>query len=564
VKPRRAALWILCVIGAAATLGAQTDLPGPAQPAQIKAELERAAAAPPAPLVMPAAPREPSATAPDASPRFVLRAVEILGAKRYAREELAKIFSAQIDRPVTLQELEKLTARITARYRGDGYLLAQAILPAQEIRDGVVRIQVVEGFIDKVEERGAALRWTPLTRALAAGMVKNRPVSVSEVEGALLLIDDLPGLEVHSVLAASPTSFGAARASLELEHQPVNGFLSLDNRGSRFVGPLILSAGFQLNALAGFHEQLTFHAATAPDRTAELRFGAGSLAFPFGRKTAGGTLRLGFESLRTRPTLPADAFPLDTVSRGEEFSASYAQWLRRSRQYNLRLEAGFAAKDGITTLEALPQDLFNPTEDRVRVARLVLIAEGLDRGGAANQASVSWHQGVDVFGASDGRRVSRLTGADGTFTYFQSMLSRVQPLGSMWQLFGRAEGQYSLQPLLPAERFGVGGGQAGRGFPPGNITGDSGAAGTLELRHHVRRWRHAPFQAYGFVDAGWTWNRADARRDSQRLVSGGGGLRLNLGRFFSLNPEIVYRFDGGATDGGDRRTRFHFGVVGRF
>jgi hemolysin activation/secretion protein len=426
-----------------------------------------------------------------------------------------------------------------------------------------VRVQVVEGFIDAVEERGNPRRWTRLSRGLAGGLTASRPVTVDAIERSLLLLEDLPGLAVRSVLSPSPTQFGAARASLELAHAPVHGYASLDNRGSRFVGPLLSSVGVQLNSLAGWHEQLTLHGATVPDRTRELRYGAATFSMPVSQQLACGRLRVGAEVLRTTPSLPESAFPLGTRSRGEEFSIGYSQALQRTRSRNLRFDLSFSAKNGVTSLEALPQSLFKPTEDRVRVAEIGFAFEGLDRGGAANLASVRWHQGIDIVDASDGRGVSRLTGTDAQFTYFDATLSRVQPCGERLQIFLKLDGQFSLDPLLPAERFGVGGSQTGRGFPPGTLTGDSGVAATVELRH-IRRLGPIPFQLYGLLDLGWAWDRNTNNKHSSRLIAGGAGLRFNLGSHVSLNPEVVNRLDGFAADGDESRWRFLFSVVGRF
>ena len=82
-----------------------------------------------------------------------------------------------------------------------------------------------------------------------------------------------------------------------------------------------------------------------------------------------------------------------------------------------------------------------------------------------------------------GGRDSRLTGASGTFTYLNGTLSRQQTLGGGWGAFAAINAQYSFNPLLLTERFGVGGSQFGRGYAPGNITGDHGIAAKVELQY---------------------------------------------------------------------------------
>ena len=55
-------------------------------------------------------------------------------------------------RSVSLGELQAGAARITAYYRQQGYVLARAYLPAQEIQDGQVHIAILEGNYGQITE----------------------------------------------------------------------------------------------------------------------------------------------------------------------------------------------------------------------------------------------------------------------------------------------------------------------------------------------------------------------------------------------------------------------------
>ena len=69
-------------------------------------------------------------------------------------EMIEKIVDGQINKwkkEVSLLDIYKVRDAITAKYRAAGYVLSQAIIPPQQISDGIVRIQVVEGYIGKVE-----------------------------------------------------------------------------------------------------------------------------------------------------------------------------------------------------------------------------------------------------------------------------------------------------------------------------------------------------------------------------------------------------------------------------
>jgi hemolysin activation/secretion protein len=97
-----------------------------------------------APQSLPAPPRPAGTT-------FKLNDLRLNGVKALSNEELQSITAPYIGRDVTLGDLEGLAQAITARYKERGYFLAQAIVPVQTVRDGIVEISVIEGRLGKVD-----------------------------------------------------------------------------------------------------------------------------------------------------------------------------------------------------------------------------------------------------------------------------------------------------------------------------------------------------------------------------------------------------------------------------
>ena len=54
-------------------------------------------------------------------------------------------------RELSLADLDQAAARVTKFYRQSGYPVARAYVPAQEIKDGVVEIAVLEGRFGKLD-----------------------------------------------------------------------------------------------------------------------------------------------------------------------------------------------------------------------------------------------------------------------------------------------------------------------------------------------------------------------------------------------------------------------------
>ncbi|MYG52870.1 MAG: ShlB/FhaC/HecB family hemolysin secretion/activation protein, partial [Rhodospirillaceae bacterium] len=273
--PRTAALLAAavacsCTLLAAGTALAQTSprpsLPPRAEPGQIERDLQRRAA-PRLPGKIPALKgdfRIPPDQAGELS--LVLTGVVIEGSTVYSDEDLASLYKDRLGRKIALAEVFKIADAITARYRNDGYILSRAILPPQTIADGVVKIRIVEGYIDNVRIEGEMRGGRTLLDAYAAKIKASRPLSNAKLERYLLLIDDLPGLSSKAVLRPAKDTPGAADLVILVEHDGIDAFARLDNRGTKFNGPGRLWLGAGLNSLTGDHDRTAARFVTARSR----------------------------------------------------------------------------------------------------------------------------------------------------------------------------------------------------------------------------------------------------------------------------------------------------------
>lgn len=108
-------------------------------------------------------------------------------------------------------------------------------------------------------------------------------------------------------------------------------------------------------------------------------------------------------------------------------------------------------------------------------------------------------------------------------------------------VYGQVSGQWSGDPLLNSEEFAVGGLVIGRGYNYGELTGDSGVAGTVEFR---LGWNPAGetlsfLQFYTFFDAASVSNHAPGGRRTDDLASAGGGIRVTARERTTLELELV-------------------------
>ena len=133
-----AAMMIATVPAMAQVPGAQTGTASPGRvEEQIKApRFERA-------LQAPVDVRESKISgAPEGAEKitFELRDIEIAGASAYGEDELRALYADRLGQTITLADLYTIAGDMTRKYRNDGYILTQIVVPPQTIRSACVGI----------------------------------------------------------------------------------------------------------------------------------------------------------------------------------------------------------------------------------------------------------------------------------------------------------------------------------------------------------------------------------------------------------------------------------------
>ena len=144
--------------------------------------------------------------------RVTVKRFAFTGHTVYSEAFLQPIVEEYLGRPLSFDDLIEAATAVRAYYRERGYFLAQAYLPEQTIRDGVVEIGIIEGRIGEIEiVRRPATR---LREGLLAGIIgahwrQGQIITETGLEKPLLLINDLPTAAITSEIRPSRT-VGAA------------------------------------------------------------------------------------------------------------------------------------------------------------------------------------------------------------------------------------------------------------------------------------------------------------------------------------------------------------------
>lgn len=477
-----------------------------------------------------------STLGPEASKiKFKLTKIVLEGNHVYTTRQLSVLYSDKLNKLISIAELQEIVQNITNYYRNNGYILSRAILPPQHVANGLVKVRVIEGYIDQVRVVGKARGAKPLILAYGKNIAKVHPLQLKNLEYYLYLANQVPGVSVKAVLEPSKTETGASDLNLAVQEQVVNAYISYDNYGTQYLGPHQVTGSVTLNSifLPGDATTMTYLETT---HGKELRFWdahyAALLANSGLQWVAGANKSL---------TLPGYFLtPFETKGDAVTYYTTLQYPVILTRTENLTLNAGFNYLNSESTTLG-----FLLYFDHIRPGRIGATYNFADRLGGSNALSANLEHGFNVMGASHNptsRTVSRF-GADGIYTKWNLQASRIQPIWGRLSGFLLAQGQYSYSPVLASIQFGFGGSQVGRGYDPAEILGDRGAAGSAELR--IDTYPNLAFvattQFYAFYDIGVIWNIQNLPdiKQKQSASSTGVGARFAFNRILSGNVYIA-------------------------
>lgn len=452
---------------------------------------------------------------PETAP-FEVKRIQIDGNTLFDTGILHALVTPAEGKTQTLAQLEDVVAKITEFYRSHGYPLARAVIPVQTIRDGVVRVQVIEAHYGKVELTNSSKVDDALLRATLAILQGGQVISQKAQDHALLLLSDIPGTSVGATLRPGET-IGTADMEVDVAHAAsVAGSILLDNYGNRYTGKLRL--GGTVHLINPMH-----HGDVAS--LSALSSGSG---LSYGR--------VSYDTLLNgQGTHAGAAYSALSYSLGDTLAALQGHgtarigslWVKqplvRSSDVNLYGLLGYDQKQLQDRIDATniqtDRSLRGWTASLNGDLRDSLLSGGIN----------TWKVGVISGRVGFDNAAARLADAasaqtEGGFTKWDASFTRLQRLSEANSLYFAAYGQWTTRNLDSSEKMSVGGAATVRAYDMGAVSGDTGYVMNLELRHELTQ----DLQVSAFLDnAHVTINRNPWVAGANTVSLNGAGIGLN-------------------------------------
>ena len=452
----------------------------------------------------------PAAPAP-ASAAFAVKAIRIDGNTQFATPALHALVADLEGKTLTLADLEQAAARITDYYQRHGFPLSRAVIPAQSIADGAVRIQVLEARYGAVRVQNGSRVNDALLNATAAPLRSGQPIADRTLDRTLLLLSDIPGIGVNAVLrpgvevgtsdldvVTSPAASAAANAAL-------------DNYGNRYIGRTRLSGSARVFNPLRRGDTLDIGAVTTGGDMNYARLGYDMLV-------SGAGTRVGAGYSYVRYKLGGEFATLGANGTARVASAWIRQPLVRAKEASIYAQLEYDDKR--------LRDRIDVTDTRTdrRLGDWIATLNGDVRdgflGGGQTAWSVGWTRGHNRFDdAAAGTADALAAKTRGNFSKWNANLSRTQSLGARNLLVLSAGAQWADANLDSAEKITAGGPSTVRAYDVGAVSGDTGYVGTAELRHDLGALAGGRWQVSAFVDGARVKINRHPWTDSENTVT---------------------------------------------
>lgn len=464
-----------------------------------------------------------------------IKKIEVVGSTVFDAAKLDPIIRPLEGKQATKEQLTAAANAITQLYISNGYVTSQALFTPNNIVDGVAKIQVLEGKIERIDILGVTSLNPDYVRSRTQLGV-GTPLNANNLEDQLRLLraDPMFTSVDASLKAGSQNGFSILTITV-VEANQLTGSVSFDNFSPPAVGSERIGAGLSYRNLFGMGDVFTTnYYGTTTGGSNQYDFG-----FSIPVNPMNGTVSLRFAPSNYRITQsPFDAFNIR--GNNEVYAATYRQPLIRNPREELALSLGYEYQRGQTFLFndlAVPFGIGAEADgtSRTSVFKFGQDYTSRDTEGVWSLRS-QFSLGTGLFGTTF------VTTPSSAFLSWLGQIQRVQVLGSDTILIGSLDTQLSADPLLPSQQFVIGGGQSVRGFRQNVRSGDNGIRLSLESRFVVARNEEGRtiLQLAPFADLGTVWNNSKNLNvlSNQNFLAGGG-----LGILFEPIKRLNLRLD---------------------
>jgi hemolysin activation/secretion protein len=490
---------------------------------------------------VPKATRAPeSAPAPKEEPRFYVREYRVEGARKLRKLEVEEAVYPFMGPGRTAGEVEMARQALEKAYHDKGFQTVSVLIPSQDPRRGIIRMEVVESKVARLRVVGAKWYLPSRIRTEVPSLAEGKVPDFKQVEKEIVAVNRSSDRRVTPELRPGMEP-GTVEIDLKVEDSlPLHGSLELNNRYSQDTTPLRLNAAlsygncFQAGHTAGVNIQL------APENTDD------SLAWS-GYYLARVSDSISLMVQGTKQNSDISSISGTTVGgRGDIIGLRALIDLPAARGFQQSFNLGMDYKNLDEDVVIGPITLSSPVEYYPLSAAY---AASWLADGRFTELNTSVTLNLRGLGSDQLDYAVRRYGSSGSFIILRADAAHTHDLKNGSQLFAKVQGQLANQPLSNSEQIAAGGLSTVRGYLEATALGDNGIFGTAEFRTPslignatAGRSPDDEWRFHVFADAGVVGihDALPGQKRSQGLSSLGLGTRFQLRKHYHGSLDAAF------------------------
>ena len=486
----------------------------------------------------------------DAIPRFDIKSYQVDGNTLIAADKLEAILSPFTGIGKDFGTVQEAIEALEKAYRNRGFTMVAVMLPEQELEKGVVRLKVIENRIGNINIEGNRFFNRENILSSLPGLRQGETPNINAVSRSIKLANENPAKKIELQLKNSDNKENEIDANLTVkDEKPWKAGITADNTGDKQTGRSRMGLLLQHANVFNLDHLLTLQYITSPENLKDVNIYSIGYHAPF--YSLGSSIDLiGAHSNVNSGTINVSSDANMNVSgKGTILGLHYNQNLTRIGIYEHKVTLGLDYRAYENDVEFIGFQLGN----NVTVHPLSLTYAGTVTFEKVNAGF--YLMGIqNLAGSWDGRDEAEnfenaRTGARRSYNMLRYGLNLVYAPGGDWQARAVFNGQYTNDPLVPGEQYGIGGASSVRGFREREFSNDQGYSGSFEIYSPdlCKLFNVSAFQSriLVFYDRGYV-SRKDplpGETVSTEIAGIGPGLRITDGKRFSLSADCGFVVD---------------------
>lgn len=521
--------------------------------------------------------------------RFDIVRFQVDGNSLLPQAKVEELVTPFVGRRKVYGDIQRALESLEGEYRRRGFGTVQVHVPEQELTGGVVKIQVSEAVVGKVEIVGNAFHDAGNIRASLPQLKEGTAPNMRQLSENVQLANENPSKKLELTFGVGEKD-DTVDARIEVKDEDSDRyFLTLDNTGSQTSGVHRVGLSYQNANLMNLDHTLTLAYITALDPPAGVKVDIFSAGYRLPIYGLGDSIDVIYanSSTNTPSNVLAPGGTLGITGKGEVFALRYNLILPRQGEYSSKIVGGLDYKHINATCTVLGSPVAPGTAGctpyTLRPISLTYSGQWQKPGEAidfniggiyhAFPMGARYPYTAPAFKVAGTDRYTLVTGrpTSDQFAALRFGGSYTSALPEEWMMRMALSGQHARNALPAGEQIGLAGSTAVRGLTERAVAADRGYVTNIEVytpNYAGKLGLTGDLKGLAFYDfaAGHNIDVAGASTVNTHIASIGIGLRYNLNKDVAAKFDLARVLDNHqATAGGPEmakpRIRGHFSLA---